>query len=174
MKVLGIVGSLRAQSYNKALLQAFITEKPDTVEVEIADIGTLPLFNDDLMSNFPLSAQKLKSQIEGADALIITTPEYNRSIPGVLKNAIDWATRPRGKNSFVGKKIFVTGASNGMLGTVVAQYDLKRILVHERADVIGYPEMFVGLVESKFNEEMILTDEPTREKIQEAWTKIME
>lgn len=174
MKILGIVGSLRSQSYNKALLNAFFEMKPDGVTIDIADIGTLPLFNDDLMNDFPESAQKLKTQIEAADALIITTPEYNRSIPGVLKNAIDWATRPRGKNSFVGKRIFITGASNGILGTAVAQYDLRKILVHERAEVIGYPEMFVGLAESKFNEKMVLTDEPTREKIKEAWVRIIE
>src|SRR3989344_9169656 len=129
MKILGIVGSLRKNSFNRSLMNAFLAQKPEAVTMEIADISTLPFYNEDSESSFPESAQTLKTQIENADVVIIATPEYNRSVPGVLKNAIDWASRPYGKNSFSGKQVLVVGASVGPIGTALAQYDLNKMLL---------------------------------------------
>ncbi len=173
MNILGIVGSLRKGSYNRLLMNAFVAQKPEGVEVEIADIDSVPLYNDDLIHEFPSAVQTLKEKIESADALIIATPEYNRSIPGVLKNTIDWCTRPRGENSFVGKRTFITGAATGKLGTAVAQYDLKRILLHERAQVLWHPEIFVDRVESKFDNTGNLIDAEIKEQIEKAWLQIV-
>jgi chromate reductase, NAD(P)H dehydrogenase (quinone) len=169
MHVLGIIGSLREHSFNKSLMEAFMELKPVGVDMTIADIASLPLYNEDLEATFPESALKLKKQVESADVIIIATPEYNRSIPGVLKNAIDWISRPYGKNSFMGKKVLVIGASVGPIGTALAQYDLKKMLLHGNAHVLGQPEFFVGNAGSKMTDGVI-TDTATREHITAAWS----
>lgn len=173
MNVLGIVGSLRTHSYNKALMHAFVLEKPEGVMMEIADISVLPFYNEDSEVNFPEAAQKLKTQIEQADLIIIATPEYNRSVPGVLKNAVDWVSRPYGTNSFSGKKVLVVGASSGAIGAALGQYDLKKMLLHGNASVFGQPEFFVGNAGSKCDAEGNLTDEATKEHIAGAWKAIL-
>lgn len=172
MKVLGIVGSLRKGSFNHSLINAFVAQKPEGVEMEIADIGVLPHYNEDIASPYPEVAQNLKNQVEGADVIIIATPEYNRSVPGVLKNAIDWLSRPYGKNSFDGKKVLVVGASVGPTGASMAQYDLKKSLLHGNAIVIGQPEFFMGMAGSKFDTEGKLTDADTKGYIDNAWARI--
>ncbi|MFT7557903.1 MAG: chromate reductase [Planctomycetota bacterium] len=172
-KIVGIVGSLREKSYNQGLMEAFKDALPEGVEMEIVTIGTLPLFNEDLESEFPLVAQNLKDVVEGADALIIATPEYNRSFPGVLKNAIDWLSRPYGKNSFAGKPTLVVGVSVGANGTAMAQYHLKQLLLYLSAHVLGQPEFFVGNAGSKFDESGKLTDEKTKAYITPALEKLM-
>lgn len=166
-KILVISGSLRAQSFNSSLARAAGDMVPEGVHVEYADISLLPLYNADLEGNFPAPAQVLKDQIESADGIIFVTPEYNRSIPGVLKNAIDWASRPWGKNSFARKHILVMGASNGPIGTAVAQQDLKKIMLHLDAQVMGQPELFVGVAQEKFNEQGELIDDKTKTRIAE-------
>lgn len=153
-------------------MNAFNEQKPEGVTMEIADIGTLPLYNEELETIFPESAQTLKTQIENSDLIIIATPEYNRSIPGVLKNAIDWVSRPYGKNSFSGKKILVVSASVSPIGGALAHYDLTKILLHLNATVFGQPEFFVGMAGSKFDAEGNLNDEATHEHIQKAWERI--
>ena len=173
MKVLTIVGSLRKASYNRSLMNAFIAQKPEGVEIEIGEIGTLPFYDQDLESSFPEAAQKLKTQVETADAIIIATPEYNRSVPGVLKNAIDWLSRPYGKNSFGGKKVLVVGASVGPTGASMGQYDLKKMLLHGNAEVFGQPEFFVGFAGNKFDESGALIDEDTKKYIDGAWARIV-
>lgn len=167
-KILAISGSIRAQSFNTGLTKALPELAPEGFSVEYADISTLPLFNSDLESAFPSEAQVLKDQIESADAIVFATPEYNRSIPGVLKNAIDWASRPWGKNSFVGKPVLVMGASVGPIATAVAQQDLKKIMLYLDARVVGQPELYVGMAGEKFNEAGELTDENTKEHIKKA------
>ena len=173
MKVLGIVGSLRTGSYNRSLMRAFVEQKPEHIEMEVADIAVLPFYNQDNDSAFPEVAQSFKTQIENADVILIATPEYNRSVPGVLKNAIDWASRPYGKNSFSGKKVLVVGASVGPTGAALAQYDIKKMLLHGDATVFGQPEFFVGNAGSKFSDEGVLTDEGTKKHITSAWEKII-
>ncbi len=174
MKVLGIVGSLRKNSFNRSLINAFVAQKPHGVEMQIADIGILPHYNQDDESSMPESVQTLKTQIETADVIIVATPEYNRSIPGVLKNAIDWISRPYGQNSLSGKRALVIGASTGPIGTAVAQYDLKKMLLVGDAQVFGQPEFYLGMAESKFDREGNLTDEETKRYIDKAWTRITE
>ncbi len=167
-KILAISGSLRAQSFNTGLTKALTLLVPEGMTVEHADISTLPLFNSDLETSFPEAAQTLKNQIESADAIVFATPEYNRSIPGVLKNAIDWASRPWGKNSFAGKPVLVMGASVGSIATAVAQQELKKILLYLDAKIVGQPELYIGMAQEKFNEEGELTDQSTKDHIKKA------
>jgi len=164
-KIIAISGSIRAQSFNTGLIKALPELVPEGFSVEYADISLLPLFNPDVEPTFPQEAQTLKDQIESADAIVFATPEYNRSIPGALKNAIDWASRPWGKNSFVGKPVLVMGASTGPIATAVAQQELKKIMLYLDAKLVGQPELYVGMAEEKFNEAGELTDENTKEHI---------
>lgn len=172
-KILVISGSLRVKSFNTALARALQHMVPEGVSLEYGDISTLPLYNADLEENFPESAQALKNQIESADALVFVTPEYNRSIPGVLKNAIDWASRPWGKNSFACKHVLVMGASNGAIATAVGQQDLKKVMLHLDAQVMGQPELFIGTAQDKFNEAGDLIDEKTRTYVQAGLTLLI-
>ncbi len=144
-----IVGSLRKESYNKKLAEMVkeiakqnFSEKIS--EIKILEIKDLPIYNQDLEENFPEQASQLKKEIEESEKIIFITPEYNRSIPGILKNAIDWASRPYGKNSFAHKKVLCMGVSGGGLGTVSAQNHLKQILVYLNCIVVGQPEIYIG------------------------------
>src|SRR3989344_2272225 len=162
MKILGIVGSLRKNSFNRSLMNAFLAQKPEAVTMEIADISTLPFYNEDSESSFPESAQTLKTQIENADVVIIATPEYNRSVPGVLKNAIDWVSRPYGKNSFANKPVLAMGVSIGNIGTAVAQSHLRQIMIYLDADVIGQPELYLGPAQEIFDTEGNIINDSTK------------
>lgn len=155
-KVSIIVGSLRKDSYNKKLGETVkkILETELNSEAKILNIGDFPLFNQDDEEKMTDSVVNFKKEIETSDKLIFITPEYNRSIPGVLKNAIDWASRPNGKNSFSGKKVLCMGVSSGRLGTVSAQNELKKILVYLNCQVLGQPEIYVG--EYKIEDEKVL------------------
>ena len=168
LNILGLVGSLRAGSYNKMLMTAFKENLPQGSSLEIADIGNLPLYNEDLATNFPKEAQDLKNKIESADAIIITTPEYNRSTSGVLKNAIDWTSRPYGTATWKGKKILVVGATMGNVGTALAQFHLKQIFSYLDARVLGQPEFYLSMAQDKFNDKGELTDPSTKEHIAKA------
>ena len=167
-KFIAISGSLRKQSFNSMLLNAVKALAPESMNIEIVDISTLPLYNQDLEANFPPLAQELKNKIAGSDGVIFATPEYNRSTSGVLKNAIDWVSRPYGKNSFAGKKALVLGASMGPIGTAVAQSHLKQILLYLDMQVIGQPEFYLGTVQDKFDGAGNLTDENTKKHIVKA------
>ena len=166
-KILLISGSLRAKSINTALLRAFETEIADKASVEWADLQ-LPLFNEELESDFPTTAETLRQQIIAADAIIVATPEYNRAMSGALKNAIDWASRPYGKNAWAGKQVLVTAASPGGIAGALALYQVKQSLLHLGATVLGNPEFVVGSAFEKFNEEGILNDESTAAHITSA------
>lgn len=168
-KIIAISGSLRKDSYNTALLHEVKKIHPD---LEILDISKLPLFNEELEANFPAEATVLKQKIEAADGIIISTPEYNRSIPGALKNAIDWASRPWGKNSFENKKVLVMGASSGPIGTALAQYDLKKIMLYLGAFVVP-EEVYVNLVQTKFKDG-VLVDENTKNHLKEAVVRLLD
>jgi chromate reductase len=138
------------------------------MQMEIVDIGNLPLFNQDDEAAFPAVAQTLKDKIEAADGIIIATPEYNRSISGVLKNAIDWVSRPWGKNSFAGKPVLSMGVSVGGLGTAVAQNHLKQILSYLDMQIVGQPELYIGPAQTIFDGEGNITDAPTKELLTKA------
>lgn len=164
MRVLAISGSLRAGSYNAALARAAERVAPRGVEVEIFyGLGDLPLYDADLEDDETASVELLRDRIEKADALFVVTPEYNGSLPGVLKNAIDWASRPKGEAALQGKTVAIAGASTGQYGALWAIQDLRRVLgiagarviqgevsvprVQELLDEAG--ELRSGLVESR-------------------------
>lgn len=160
-----IIGSLRKDSLNKKLAKNLEALTPEGVEFIYTDISTLPLFNQDYEGEFPESARKMKDIIKGADGVLIVTPEYNRSISGVLKNAIDWASRPSGQNSFNGKPAGIVGASNGSLGTAPAQAHLKDILVYLNTKLMGQPEVYMTSANDVFDDDGVVI-ESSREHLQ--------
>src|SRR6516165_4856456 len=175
--VLGICGSLRAGSYNKAALRTAIELKPLGMTIETADIGSFPLYNEDVRAQgFPPPVERFRRQIVAADGLLFVTPEYNYSISGVLKNAIDWASRPPDQ-PFAGKPVAIMGAGAGMAGTARAQYDLRRCCVFLDMHPLNKPEVLIGQAQTKFDAEGRFTDEVGRGLIRdllvalEAWTR---
>jgi len=168
MNILVISGSLRAGSYNTALAKAFKALAPAGVSAEVldpAELGALPLFNQDMEASFPEAVTKLKDSIKAADAIIVATPEYNRSIPGPLKNFVDWTSRPYGDAAWKGKHVFIAGATGGIVGTALAQYALKQVMLYLDALVIGQPEFYLSGAQDKFDAEGNLIDEKTKEAI---------
>ena len=127
--ILGFAGSLRKGSYNKAILRAALELSPEDAKNEIFDLEGIPPYNMDLENRMPERVKEFKAKIRAADAILIATPEHNYSVPGVLKNAIDWASRPYGDNSFEGKPVGIMSASTGMLGGARAQYHLRQMFV---------------------------------------------
>ncbi len=166
--VLGFAGSLRKKSYNRMLLQEAMKLAPLQMEIEVFDLSQIPLFNEDLSSPLPKPVIDFKNKIKKADGILIVTPEYNYSIPGVLKNAMDWASRPSGQNSFDDKPVAVMGSTPFMLGSSRAQYHLRQTFVFLNMHQLNKPEVMVPFVAEKFNEKGELVDEKTKEKIKEA------
>src|SRR5512139_1607934 len=167
IKIFGFAGSLRKGSYNRALLRVALESVPGNAELEAFDLEGIPPFNQDLELEPPEKVRDFKARIRAADAILIATPEYNYSIPGVLKNAIDWASRPYGDNAFDGKPVAVMGASIGMLGTARAQYDLRRSFVFLNMYPMNQPEVMVPFAQDKIDGSGRVTDEKTRQKIRE-------
>jgi chromate reductase len=161
MKIIAISGSLRNGSYNTALLRSVIAHAPAGMEIELATLHGIPLYNgdDETATGKPASVTALDARIRAADGIIIGTPEYNFSIPGVLKNATDWLSR--GDNPFKWKRVGVMGASGGPVGTARSQYHLRQNLQALEAIVMPKPEIFVGNASSKFAEDGSLKDELT-------------
>jgi chromate reductase len=143
MAILGFAGSLRQGSYNKALLRAALELVPHDTNLEIFELNGIPLFNQDLESSPPEEVKEFKRKIKASDAMLIVTPEYNFSIPGVLKNAIDWASRPYGDSVFEGKPVAMMSASTGMLGGARAQYHLRQSFVFLNMYPVNKPEVFI-------------------------------
>jgi len=162
LKILGFAGSLRAGSYNKALLRTAADFISEDVNLEIFDIDGIPAFNQDTENNMPEKVKDFKSKIREADAILIATPEYNYSVPGVLKNAIDFATRPYGDNPFNEKPVAIMSASVGMLGGARAQYHLRQIFVYLNMHPINGPEVIVPFAQNKFDTSGNLVDENTQ------------
>jgi len=163
LKILGFAGSLRAGSYNKALLRTAADFISEDVNLEIFDIDGIPAFNQDTENNMPEKVKDFKSKIREADAILIATPEYNYSVPGVLKNAIDFATRPYGDNPFNEKPVAIMSASVGMLGGARAQYHLRQIFVYLNMYPINGPEVIVTFAQDKFDANGKLIDENTQQ-----------
>lgn len=176
IKVLGISGSLRSGSYNTAALHEAMRLAPPGMQIELADIAGIPLYNDDVYAQgFPPAVERLREQIRAADGLLLVTPEYNYSVPGVLKNAIDWVSRPP-EQPFAGKPAAVMGASAGRFGTARAQYHLRQSMVFLDVHLLNRPEVMIAAAQNLFDPQGNLTDEPTRAHIRgllealHAWT----
>jgi chromate reductase, NAD(P)H dehydrogenase (quinone) len=166
LKVAVIVGSLRKDSMNLKLGKALAKLGQDAFEATFPSIGDLPLFNQDLEAEFPEAALRLKQAISGADAVLFVTPEYNRSMPGLLKNAIDWCSRPYGKNAFAGKPAAICGASPGAIGTACAQHSLKPTLSYLEVALMGAPELYLHFTEGLIDSEGNITNENTKKFLQ--------
>lgn len=165
VKALGICGSLRKGSFNRAALRAAVELLPDGMTLDIADISQFPLYNEDVrQAGFPAPVQKLREQILAADALLFVTPEYNYSTSGVLKNAIDWASRPPDQ-PFDGKPVAIMGATASLWGTTRAQYDIRKSCVYLNMFPLNKPEVLIAQAASKFDAELRLTDKTTRDMI---------
>jgi chromate reductase len=173
MRVLGIAGSLRERSYNRALLRAAAELAPPGVVFEEHDVRGLPFYDGDLeAAGDPEPVTELKNAIRRADALVIATPEYNRGIPGGLKNAIDWASRPALASPLAGKPVAIMGASTGRSGTARAQQQLRDALGFPRAVVLEEPEVLVPEAYLHFDERGELVDEEARERIAELMAEL--
>lgn len=159
MNILGLSGSLRAGSYNTLALKAAQKLAPAGISVEIASIAEIPMYNDDVRAQGePAAVAALKAKVRHADAVLIVTPEYNFSIPGVLKNTLDWMSRPP-EPPFTGKVVGMMGASPGPVGTARVQYDLRKVMVFMDAFTVNKPEVFINHCAGKFNAEGQFTDE---------------
>lgn len=156
-----IVGSNRRDSINRKLAEAIAKLGAGGFEATFVRIDDLPLYNQDLESDWPETAARLKREIEAADAILVVTPEHNRSIPAALKNAIDWASRPYGKSSWKGKPVAVTGTSAGAIASAVAQQQLRMILTNLAGFVVG-GQVFVTYKEGLVDEKHDVTDDKTR------------
>ncbi len=163
--ILAFAGSLRRGSYNRALLKAASELAPEDCRIEVFDLEGIPPFNQDLEAEPAARVRQFKAGIKAADAILIATPEYNYSVPGVLKNAIDWASRPRGDNSFDGKPAAIMGASNGIFGTARAQYHLRQTCVSLNMRLLNRPEVMVASASDKVTESGDVTDAKARELI---------
>jgi chromate reductase len=175
--ILGFAGSLRKDSYNRALLRAASELLPKDASLEVFDLEGIPAFNQDSEENPPERVRDFKARIRAADAVLISTPEYNYSIPGVLKNAIDWASRPPRDNAWKDKPVAIMSASTGMIGGARAQYHLRQCFVYLDMHPINKPEVVVPNASQKIDASGRVIDEKTREHIGEllvslvAWTR---
>src|SRR6185436_10135743 len=174
IRILGIAGSLRRESYNRAALRAATGLVPEGTSIEIFELDGIPGFNQDEEQNPPAKVTELKNKIREADAILFVTPEYNYSIPGVLKNAIDWASRPYGDSAWSGKPAAIMGASVGAIATARAQYHLRQIMVFLNMFPINQPEVMIGNAANKFDEQGNLTDEPTKKFISQLLQNLVE
>jgi chromate reductase, NAD(P)H dehydrogenase (quinone) len=172
--ILGISGSLRKHSYNTSLLRAAQGLAPEGVELKIFHLEGIPIFNQDDEQNPPARVTEFKAAIRAADAIMIATPEYNYSVSGVLKNAIDWASRPYGDSAWKGKPVAIAGAAGGILGTARAQYHLRQMFVFLDMHPLNQPEVMIAAAHDKFDERGNLKDEKARELIRKQLAGLIE
>ncbi len=165
ISILAICGSLRQGSYNKMLLQAAQRLAPAGAAIESFDLQNIPIFNQDLENDLPSAVKELKNKIRASDAILLVTPEYNYSISGVLKNAIDWASRPYGDNSWNGKPVALMGASSGMFGTVRAQLHLRQCFIFLNMLPLNQPEFYFAKAQDRFEADGELKDQADQEII---------
>ncbi|QXD16424.1 NAD(P)H-dependent oxidoreductase [Rhodocaloribacter litoris] len=169
LHILGLAGSLRARSYNRALLRAARELAPDGVEIETFDLAPIPLYNADLDTDErrPEAVTRLKEAITAADAVLLVSPEYNYGVPGVMKNALDWASRPGFRSPMAYKPTGIMGASAGASGTMRGQEQLKLNLLGMIAHVFPHPGVAVTRAADKFDDELNLVDEATRKFVRQ-------
>jgi chromate reductase len=174
VKILGIAGSLRRDSYNRAVLRIARSLLPEDAVLDIFELDGIPGFNQDEEKNPPEKVKELKRRVREADAILFATPEYNYSIPGVLKNAIDWASRPYGDSAWDGKPVAVMGASIGMIGTARAQYHLRQCFVFLNMYPLNHPEVMIANAATKFDNAGNYTDEKGKEMIRELLRRLVD
>lgn len=172
LKVLAFAGSLRKKSYNKALIRAAVEVKPDDIIIDVFDLEGIALFNDDLVQTPPEIVVEFKNRIRQADALLIATPEYNYSVSGVLKNALDWASRPKEGNPLQGKPVAIMSASTGRLGGARAQYHLRQTFVFLDIHPINHPEVMLSNAKNSVDVNGNLTNETTKKLIRQLLTAL--
>ena len=165
IKILGIAGSLRKQSFNLAALRAAQQLCPADAKIEICTLEGIPGFNQDEEQNPPQKVIELKSRVRTADAILFATPEYNYGLPGVLKNAIDWASRPYGDSAWSGKPVAIMSAALSMGGGVRAQYQLRQSFVFLNMDAVVQPEVAIGNAPQRYDAQGNLTDETSKKLI---------
>ena len=163
VRILGIAGSLRRDSYNRATLRAAVELAPEGASIEVFELDGIPGFNQDQEQNPPAKIVELKQRIREADAILFVTPEYNYSVPGVLKNAIDWASRPYGDSAWNGKPAAIMGASIGAIATARAQYHLRQMMVFLNMFPVNQPEVMIGNASERFDTQGNLTDDTTKD-----------
>jgi chromate reductase, NAD(P)H dehydrogenase (quinone) len=163
-KALMVVGSLRKQSFNRTLARALAKMAPPGLSLTELTIGDIPLYNQDMESSFPDVVLRMKDEIRKADGILFVTPEYNRSIPGVLKNVIDWGSRPYGESAWRGKPAAIAGATPGPIGTAAAQAHLRSVLGILEMPLMGQPEIYLQVKDGLFDAQADCTDAST-EKI---------
>ncbi|HEX5602723.1 MAG TPA: NAD(P)H-dependent oxidoreductase [Pyrinomonadaceae bacterium] len=174
VRILGIAGSLRRDSYNRATLRAAIELAPEGVSIETFELDGIPGFNQDEEQNPPAKIVDLKQRVREADAILFVTPEYNYSIPGVLKNAIDWASRPYGDNAWDRKPAAIMGASVGAIGTARAQYHLRQMMVFLNMFPVNQPEVMIGNASERFDLQGNLTDNASKDFIRQLLQNLVE
>ena len=169
LTILGIAGSLRQGSYNRMALRVAQQLVPEgaNAKIETFDLQGIPIFNQDEEKAPPAAVAEFKKRIRAADAILIVTPEYNYSVPGVLKNAIDWASRPYGDNAWNDKPVAIMGASPGLLGTARAQLVLRPLLTFLNMHIVNQPEVMIAKAHEKFDANGNLTDETAKKLIQQ-------
>ncbi|MHB1947857.1 MAG: NADPH-dependent FMN reductase [Gammaproteobacteria bacterium] len=166
LKVATIIGSLRKESINKKLMHALDKLAHPDIDFQILKIDDIPLFNQDNENNLPPSVANFKNEVKNANAVLFVTPEYNRSIPGVLKNVIDWGTRPSGTNCWVNKPTAIIGTSQGSVATAVAQSHLRSIMVALGSIILGQPEVYIITKKDLIDESFNITDETMKKFLQ--------
>ena len=174
VRILGIAGSLRRESYNRGALRAAQQLIPEGATLDVFELDGIPGFNQDKEQNPPEKVAELKRRIVEADAILLVTPEYNYSIPGVLKNAIDWASRPYGESAWNGKPAAIMGASIGGIATARAQYHLRQIMVFLNMFPLNQPEVMIGNAAERFDAQGNLTDDTTKEYIRKLLENLVE
>ncbi|RPF53297.1 NADPH-dependent FMN reductase [Aquisalibacillus elongatus] len=166
LKLIGLSGSHRKDSINKKLLDAVVQELPSDVTYEYVDYSNVPVFNQDHEEPLPSSVEDFKEKVESADIILIATPEYNGSIPGVLKNGIDWLSRPAGQSSLKGKVAGIVGASPGRGGTLKSQLHLRESLSHMDVEVPNQPRLMLSFVDEKIQDGRLILNEQKRDVVQ--------
>lgn len=173
ISIYGLVGSLRARSWNRMLLESAGRLAPEDITLTISDlVGQLPLFNEDLMADEPAVVTRLREEIAAADALMIATPEYNGGVPGVLKNAFDWISLPLGGSVLQGKPVALIGTSPGRLGTARCQFELRNMFVFSQSPVMPGPEVVMPFAHECFDETGHLKDPIATERLGVLFAKL--
>lgn len=174
VRILGIAGSLRKASYNRGALSAAQQLCPEGAKLEVFELDGIPAFNQDEEKQPPQKVVDLKKRIRAADAILFVTPEYNYGLPGVLKNAIDWASRPYGDNAWDGKPVAIMSAAMSMGGGIRAQYQLRQCFVFLNMEAVVQPEVAINNVGERFDDQGNLKDETSKKLIRQLLQNLMQ